>query len=473
MLAAFMLSMVSTTYVTAQGVIETPKQRKEREAREAEARRKKQQQEAAAKKKRQEEEARLKREAEEQAAREKAAREQEAREKAEREKAEREMAEALREQAAKEAAEKEKEEKMRVINRYVGWGTMAEVSGGTFEMGATKEQGSDASNDEKPVHSVTVKPFKMTKYEVTQEFWEVVMGDNPSKVKGAKLPVTNVSWKDCKSFIKKLNLLTGGEYRLPTEAEWEFAARGGKMSRGYRYAGDNELDAVAWYDSNSRGQIHEVGTKAPNELGLYDMAGNVFEWCEDWYTKYSSNAQTDPLIKEPTDNEGFEGFYVARGGSMNSKNSECRVAYRRSTTPYKEYDFVGFRLVTKGYEEDTDAALTAKYMRDGIPFMYGNAKPSDYSDMDEEYGAMYEEEMIEIVGLCLKDQDLPKKLIYDLIEENGIFIVYLIVTSDHTQSEKEAWLRQCQNYEDSDPEIAELGIKLYKEIYNDLKKKNK
>ena len=154
------------------------------------------------------------------------------------------------------------------LNKLIN--NMVYVSGGTFTMGATSEQGSDAYDDEKPTHSVTLSSFYLCKYEVTQALWRAVMGNNPSYVKGNNLPVENVSWNDCQTFISRLNNLTGKNFRLPTESEWEYAARGGNRSRGYKYSGSNVLSDVAWYCDNSGEKTHPVGTKSSNELGLYD-----------------------------------------------------------------------------------------------------------------------------------------------------------------------------------------------------------
>ena len=172
---------------------------------------------------------------------------------------------------------------------------MVRVEAGTFTMGATAEM-KDPWDDEKPVHQVTLtNDYYMGKYEVTQALWQAVMGKKTFKFKGDNLPVEQVSWNDCQEFISKLNRITGKTFRLPTEAEWEYAARGGKKSRGYQYSGSNNLSDVAWYgDYNSSHKTHAVGTKQANELGIYDMTGNVSEWCQDWYGKYSSSSQVNP-----------------------------------------------------------------------------------------------------------------------------------------------------------------------------------
>ena len=222
---------------------------------------------------------------------------------------------------------------------------MVYVSGGTFQMGATSEQGSDAYNDE-TVHSVTLSDYWIGETEVTQALWYAVMGKKPtsggwqwssSYGLGDNYPAYYVSWNDCQTFIQTLNELTGMSFRLPTEAEWEFAARGGNSSQGYKYAGCNTIGDVAWYDSNSDIKTHPVATKSPNELGLYDMSGNVCEWCQDWYDSYSSSAQTDPV------GPSSGSLRVVRGGSWSTDAGSCRVSYRGGDNPSYWHDG-GLRL---------------------------------------------------------------------------------------------------------------------------------
>ena len=205
-------------------------------------------------------------------------------------------------------------------------------------MGATSEQGSDADSDETPTHKVTLSSYSIGETEVTQELWKAVMGSNPSNFSGNQNPVEKISWNDCQTFITKLNQLTGKKFRLPTEAEWEYAARGGNKSKGYKYAGSNTIGDVAWYSSNSSSKTHPVKQKAANELGLYDMSGNVYEWCQDWYGSYSSSVQTNPT------GASSGSYRVCRGGSWSSSAKLCRVSYRRSNTPSLSLNGIGLRL---------------------------------------------------------------------------------------------------------------------------------
>ena len=216
---------------------------------------------------------------------------------------------------------------------------MVKVEAGSFNMGATSEM-ENPYEDEKPVHRVTLtNNYYVGKYEVTQALWQAVMGSNPSSFKGYDLPVEKVSWNDCQDFISKLNAMTGKRFRLPTEAEWEYAARGGKKSRGYQYSGSNTLGDVAWYSDNSGKKTHAVGTKQPNELGIYDMTGNVWEWCQDWYGSYSSSPQTNPT-------GAVRGSCrVGRGGSWGNSARYCRSSYRGYITPGDRFNRLGLRLV--------------------------------------------------------------------------------------------------------------------------------
>ena len=215
---------------------------------------------------------------------------------------------------------------------------MVWVEGGTFHMGATSEQSENAWDDENPVHSVTLSGYYIGKTEVTQALWKTVMGSNPSSFKGDNLPVECVSWDDCQEFIRKLSALTGQNFRLPTEAEWEFACRGGNNSRGYKYSGSNDIDSVAWYKDNSGGNTHPVATKLSNELGICDMSGNVWEWCSDWYDKYSSGLLVNP--KGPYDGT----THVDRGGSWISDAGHCRSSIRNYCSPVARYCYLGLRL---------------------------------------------------------------------------------------------------------------------------------
>ena len=216
---------------------------------------------------------------------------------------------------------------------------MVKVEAGTFMMGATSEM-KDPYDWEKPVHQVTLtNDYYMGKYEVTQALWEAVMGSNPSHFKGDNLPVEQVSWNDCQEFISKLNSLTGRKFRLPTEAEWEYAARGGKKSRGYQYSGNSNISDVAWYKDNSANKTHPVGTKQANELGIYNMSGNVWEWCQDRYGSYSSFYLTNPT-------GSYSGsLRVYRGGSWDCSARLCRSSCRFIISPDFHINGLGLRLV--------------------------------------------------------------------------------------------------------------------------------
>ncbi len=238
--------------------------------------------------------------------------------------------------------------------RHPGEPDMVFVQGGTFLMGCTAEQGGDCDSDESPNHLVTVSDFYIGKYEVTQAQWEAVMGTSISQQRdkaggssfygvGANYPMYYVSWHEVQEFINRLNALTGKQYRLPTEAEWEYAARGGNQSRGYKYSGGNFIEQVAWFSDNSGGTTHPVGTKSPNELGLYDMSGNVWEWCYDWYGSYSGTQQTNPMGPS----SGL--YHVNRGGSWLYDASFCPVSFRGEYAPADRDGDLGFRLALSRY----------------------------------------------------------------------------------------------------------------------------
>lgn len=222
----------------------------------------------------------------------------------------------------------------KILNRIEA--NMVNVKGGNYVMGATSEQEWHAYDWEKPAHNVTVADFKIGRYEVTQEEWEAVMGSNPSLFKGARRPVERVSWDDCQQFIAKLNQMTGKTYRLPTEEEWEYAARGGMMSSGAtKFAGSDSINNVAWYCHNSDHMTHEVGKKQPNELGLYDMSGNVGEWCDGFCDIARGYATKDPkkTVNRPR-----------RGGNWDRIATFCRNSYRYGRKPDYRTETIGLRL---------------------------------------------------------------------------------------------------------------------------------
>lgn len=233
--------------------------------------------------------------------------------------------------------------------------TMISVQGGTFTMGGTSEQGDEIESNEKPKHKVTLSDYYIGQTEVTQELWEAVMGttvreqrdkENRSyslKGEGDKYPMYYINLWECQQFVKKLNSLlyrqlAGKTFKLPTEAQWEFAARGGTKSQNYKYSGSNTLDKIAWYSSNSRSSTHSVGVKSPNELGIYDMSGNVCEWCSDWYGPYKGTSQTDPV------GASSGTYHVYRGGSWYNSSTSARVSYRVHA-PETRYNYIGMRLV--------------------------------------------------------------------------------------------------------------------------------
>lgn len=216
--------------------------------------------------------------------------------------------------------------------------TMVRVEGGTFTLGATQGQNSEAYYDEYPAHQVTLSDYYIGQFEVEQILWYHVTNGLPLGNEDQECPVVNVSWEDCQDFINTLNELTGFNFRLPTEAEWEFAARGGNLSQHYKYAGSNDYDEVAWCEENSNDWLHRVGEKKANELGIYDMSGNAWEWCYDWWDMYGSDAVVNPTGPE----SGTER--VCRGGCMDGHARFCRIGYRMSYPPQTRRMELGFRL---------------------------------------------------------------------------------------------------------------------------------
>jgi len=214
---------------------------------------------------------------------------------------------------------------------------MVFVEGGSFTMGCTDDE---CLNLELPCHQVTLKDFRISKFLVTQKMWEFYMDYNLSKFKDNDLlPVEQVSWNDAQMFIRNLNASTGKNYRLPTESEWEYGARGGKFSFGFKYSGSNCIDDVAWYAGNSNNKTHPVGEKAPNELGIFDMSGNVWEWCSDWFGDYLADPQNNPT--GPAQGE----YRVVRGGHWDIGAQRCRISSRHIGKPGNNDDFIGLRLV--------------------------------------------------------------------------------------------------------------------------------
>lgn len=270
---------------------------------------------------------------------------------------------------------------------------MIYVNGGNFIMGATSEQNDDYDEKEKPTHSITLSSFHIGKYVVTQELWMAVMNNNPSYSQGELYPVENISWYDCQSFIEKLNVITGMSFRLPTEAEWEYAARGGELTHNYKYSGSNNIDDVAWYRppldmdnvsvieymtwqlDNFREAACEVGNKEPNELGIYDMSGNVYEWCQDWEGPYNSSHQDDP--SGPLNGENK----IIRGGCWENSPKKCRVSHRNGVLPNGRLPHIGFRLALCNNQVKQDI-LNARIEFES-PHILDHSMASDsYDDMD-------------------------------------------------------------------------------------------
>ena len=250
------------------------------------------------------------------------------------------------EKRKKEEAQRERLSKIQSISIPIGKSTqspaidMIKVDGGTYTRGVNTRDGSGVYDDVKPAHQINVSSFYISKYEITQEQWMTIMESNPSCFKGESLPIDNISWNDAQVFISRLNAKTGKKFRLPTEAEWEFAARGGIYHSGYTYSGGNNVADVAWYSDNSGRETHPIGEKVPNELGIYDMSGNILEWCNDWYDRdyYRYCQATNPQGPD-------HGYWrVLRGGSWTHIGIACSVSKRYSDNPDTKKSCYGLRL---------------------------------------------------------------------------------------------------------------------------------
>ena len=332
---------------------------------------------------------------------------------------------------------------------------MVDVEGGTFTMGNPNYQSTSETANEGPAHQVTLSSFSIGQTEVTQELWRAVMGSNPSYNSGTNLPVEQVSWNQCQAFVAKLNEMLpidGYEWRLPTEAQWEYAARGGSKSQGYQYSGSNTIGDVAWYQNNSSSKTHQVATKAPNELYIYDMSGNVEEWCQDHYANYSSSPQIDPCVSTGTAN-----FLVnLRGGFYSAAASLCRNTRRDCWDPDQSSMEIGLRLalVPKDEIEFYVNGVSFKMIRvTGGTFMMG-ASDSD----NEAYNNERPAHQVTLSSYYIGQTEVTQELWQALMGENPSYFVdqqifvdwgmYITYTENFQRPVEQVTWDDCQEFVD-------------------------
>ena len=336
---------------------------------------------------------------------------------------------------------------------------MVEVEGGKFKMGATEEQGSAHLDKMKPIHTVVLSDFSIGETEVTQELWKAVMGNNPSLSGGLKSPVNNVSWDDCQAFVQKLSNLTGKRFRLPTESEWEYAARGGKKAKPTKYAGSNTLTEVGICFNNSNSCANDVATKLPNELGIYDMSGNVYEWCYDIAGPYQPDVAGAYTIQYATNPIGASSgqLRVLRGGSFLSKNDyEYRVGDRYMGLTSTKEKYIGLRLVISDFAPPTEAQNIT-----GIEYLYENPTESQLNEWKKKYHYVCS-------SVDTKNFNVPKAMMRD-----NPCLVYLLLNSEAMKSgnEQQRWFNLYSLMDGE--QINKLYRILYTEQYKMLQIKKK
>ena len=330
---------------------------------------------------------------------------------------------------------------------------MVKVEGGKFSMGATPEQGNECNDLTKPVHTVVLSDYRIGTTEVTQKLWKAVMGNNPS-ISGTSdmnCPVNNVSWNDCHTFIQKLNTLTNKKFRLPTEAEWEYAARGGKKSKHTIYAGSNEILDVAICFMNSDWQVNAVASLAPNELGIYDMSGNVSEWCEDIAGPYqpdSYGAYTKSYQTNPTGASNGK-YRVIRGGScVSNKMCYYRVSDRSMGETSTKKKSLGLRLVCSDFKPSSGV----QDISNKVEYLYEDPTDNQILEWRKKYHSLCS------TAIDVKGFTIPKEM-----KEKHPCLVYLILNSKSLKGEEQSWFDMYSLM--SEEKINKMYRILYKEKY--------